>query len=65
MDKAFRSLYFVRNQIPLNVRIDVFTSTVLSNLSFGGIILQTLTTKKKQTAKMGKLIKKDVILDKT
>ena len=33
MANAIRSLYLVRNQIPLKVRIDVFKSVVLSHLS--------------------------------
>ena len=45
MANAFRSLYLVRNQIPLKVRIDVFKSVVLSHLSFSGVFLQTLTMK--------------------
>ena len=31
MASAIRSLYLVRNQIPLKVRIDVFKSVVLSS----------------------------------
>ena len=42
---AIRSLYFVSNQNLLKVRVDVFKAVVLSNLSFGGIFLQTLTAK--------------------
>ena len=45
MANAIRSLYLVRNQIPLKVRIDVFKSVVLSHLSFSGAFLQTLTVK--------------------
>ena len=45
MANAIRSLYLVRNQIPLKVRIDVFKSVVLSHLSFSGVFLQTLTAK--------------------
>ena len=45
MANAIRSLYLVRNQIPLKVRIDVFKSVVLSHLSFSGVFLQTLTVK--------------------
>ena len=45
MANAIRSLYPVRNQIPLKVRIDVFKSVVLSHLSFSGVFLQTLTVK--------------------
>ena len=42
---AIRSFYFVRNQIPLKVGIEVFKSVVLSHLSFNGVFLQTLTVK--------------------
>ena len=45
MANAIRSLYLVRNQIPLKVRIDVFKSVVLSHLPFSGVFLQTLTVK--------------------
>ena len=45
MANAIRSLYLVRNQIPLKVRSDVFKSVVLSHLSFSGVFLQTLTAK--------------------
>ena len=45
MANAIRSLYLVRNQIPLKLRIDVFMSVVLSRLSFSGVFLQTLTAK--------------------
>ena len=45
MANAIRSLYLVRNQIPLKVKIDVFNSVVLSHLSFSGVFLQTLTVK--------------------
>ena len=45
MANAIRSLYLVRNQIPLKARIDVFKSVVLSHLSFSGVFLQTLTVK--------------------
>ena len=45
MANAIRSLYLVRNQIHLKVRIDVFKSVVLSHLSFSGVFLQTLTVK--------------------
>ena len=45
MANAIRSLYLVRNQIPLKVRIDVFKSVVLSHLSCSGVFLQTLTVK--------------------
>ena len=46
MANEIRSLYLVRNQIPLKVRSDVFKSVVLSHLSFSGVFLQTLTAKK-------------------
>ena len=45
MANAIRSLYLVRNQIPLKVRIDVFKSVVLSHLSFSGVFLPALTVK--------------------
>ena len=45
MADAIRSLYLVRNQIPLKVKIDVFKSVVLSHLSFSGGFLQTPTVK--------------------
>ena len=45
MTNAIRSLYLVRNQIALKVRIDVFKSVVLSHLSFSEVFLQTLTVK--------------------
>ena len=45
MSNAIRSLYLVRNQIPLKVRIDVFKPFVLSHLSFSGVFLQTLRVK--------------------
>ena len=45
MANAIRSLYRVRSQIPLKVRIDVFKSVVLSHLSFSGVFLQTLAVK--------------------
>ena len=45
MVDAIRSLYLVRNQILLKLRIDVFKSVVLSHLSFSGVFLQTLTVK--------------------
>ena len=44
MANAIRSLYLVRNQIPLKVR-NVFKSVVLSHLSFCGLFRQTLPTK--------------------
>ena len=45
MADAIRSLYLVRDQIALKVRIGVFKSVVLSHLSFSGVFLQTLTVK--------------------
>ena len=45
MANAIRSLYLVRNQIPLKVRVDVFKSVLLSLLSSSGIFFQTLTAK--------------------
>ena len=45
MANAIRSLYLVRNYIPLKVRIDGFKSVVVSHLSFSGVLLQTLTVK--------------------
>ena len=45
MANAIRSLYLVRNQIPLKVRVDVFKSVVLSHLFFSGVFLQTLTVR--------------------
>ena len=45
MADAIRSLYLVRNQLPLKVRNDVFKSVVLSHLSFSGVFLQTITVK--------------------
>ena len=45
MAYAILSLYLVRNQIPLKVRIDVFKSVVLSHLSFSRVFHQTLTVK--------------------
>ena len=45
MVAAIRSLYLVRNHIPLEVRLQVFKSLVLSHLSFSGVYLQKLSTK--------------------
>ena len=45
MAAAIRSLYLVRNHIPLEVRLQVFKSLVLSHLSFSGVYLQTLSAK--------------------
>ena len=46
MANAIRSLYLVRNQIPLKVRIDVFKSVVFYDFSFSGVFLQTITVKR-------------------
>ena len=43
--KAFRSLYVVRIQIPLKVRIDVLRTVVLSQFSFSRVFRQTPTMK--------------------
>ena len=43
-----RSLYLVRNHIPLEVRLQVFKSLVLSHLSFSGVYLRTLSAKNVQ-----------------
>ena len=45
MAAAIRSLYLVRNHIPLEVRLQVFKSLVRSQLSFSGVYLQTLSAK--------------------
>ena len=45
MVNTIRSLYLLKYQIPLKVRIDVFKSVVLSHLSFSGVFLQTFTAK--------------------
>ena len=45
MAAAIRSLYLVRNHIPLEVRLQVFKSLVLFHLSFSGVYLQTLSAK--------------------
>ena len=45
MANANRSSYLVRNQIPLEVRIDVVKSVVLSSSFFSGVFLPTLTVK--------------------
>ena len=52
MANAIRSLYLVRNQIPLKARIDVFKSVLRSHLSFSGVLLQTLTVKNIKTSKL-------------
>ena len=43
MAAAIRSLYLVRNHIPLEVGLQVFKSLVLSHLSFSGVYLLTLS----------------------
>ena len=48
MAAAIRSLYLVRNHIPLEVRLQVFKSLVLSHLSFIGVYLQTLSAENMQ-----------------
>ena len=51
MVAAIRSLYLVRNHIPLEVRLQVFKSLVLSHLSFStfsGVYLETLSAKNVQ-----------------
>ena len=45
MAAAIRSLYLVRNHLPLEVRLQVLKSLVLSHLSFSGVYLQTLSAK--------------------
>ena len=45
MAAAIRSLYLARNHIPLEVRLQVFKSLVLSHLSFSGVYLQILSAK--------------------
>ena len=45
MTHAIRSLYLVRNQIPLKVRIQFFKSVVLAHLSFSEVFPQTLAAK--------------------
>ena len=39
---AIRSIYLVRNQIPLKARINLFRSLVLSHLEFSAIFFQNL-----------------------
>ena len=48
MAAASRSLYLVRNYIPLEVRLQVFKSLVMSHLSFSGVYLETFSAKKVQ-----------------
>ena len=45
MAVAIHSLYLLRIHIPLEVRLQVFKSLVLSQLSFSGVYLQTLSAK--------------------
>ena len=45
MAATIRSLYLVRNHIPLEVMLQVLKSLVLSHLSFTGVYLQTLSAK--------------------
>ena len=42
MALAIRSIYLVRNQIPLKARINLFRSLVLSHLEFSAILFQSL-----------------------
>ena len=42
MPLAIRSVYLVRNQIPLKARINLFRSLVLSHLAFSAIFFQSL-----------------------
>ena len=42
MALAIRSIYLVRNQIPLKARINLFRSLVLSHLEFSAIFFQSL-----------------------
>ena len=39
---AIRSIYLVRNQIPLRARLNLFRSLVLSHLEFNAILFQSL-----------------------
>ena len=48
MAAVIRSLYLVRNHIPLEVRLQFFKSLVLSHLSFSGGNLQTFSAKNVQ-----------------
>ena len=48
MAATIRSLYLLRNHIPLEVRLQNFESLVLSHLSISGVYLQTLSAKNKQ-----------------
>ena len=48
MAAVIRSLYLVRNHIPLEVRLQVFKSLVWPHLSFSGVYLQTLSAKNVQ-----------------
>ena len=42
MGLAIRSIYLVRNQIPLKARINLFRSLVLSHLEFSAIFFQNM-----------------------
>ena len=46
MAHAIRSYYLIRHQVPLNARILLLKSLVLSNLSFSAIFFQKLSAKK-------------------
>ena len=45
MVAAVCSIYLVRKHMPLEVRLQVFKSFVLSHMSFSGTYLQTLSAK--------------------
>ena len=45
MAHAIRSIYLIRHQIPLNARILLLKSRVLSHLSFSAILFQNLSAK--------------------
>ena len=46
MAHAIRSIYLIRHQVPLNARILLLKSLVLSHLSFSEIVFQNLSAKK-------------------
>ena len=45
MAHAIRSIYLIRHQVPLNARILLLKSLVLSHLSFSAIFFQNLSAK--------------------
>ena len=49
MAHAIRSIYLIRHQVPLNARILLLKSLVLSDLSFSAIFFQSLSAKKPKT----------------